>query len=571
MRRILLTFLLCSCQALAPGGSGPEPEPEPEPEPDPDPTPDPEDFAYLSPTDHLVRISMVLRGIRPSIDELELVRADATAIESLVEMYVDSPEFGETMRDLHSEAYLTRGFTLQAVDELATTPTGQIGNAIGDEPLRLIEYVVMNDLPYTEIVTANYTVANQIVATAYGMTYDPAGPEWQVTHYNDGRPEAGVLSSTTFFLRHRSAGANWHRGRANQISKALLCYDFLDRDVVIEGSVDLSDPAVVRDAVRNNEACASCHQTLDPLASFLWPWDPNINVGQITNYPLVGYYDPATANRWMNTSQRPPGFFGLDGDNLDDLGDLIAADPRFAMCAAQRFYAYFTETDLGAVPLEEAAALQELFIDSGYSAKALAKAVVLSDVFRRSHGQTEAAQEVAHGYLKVRPEQMDRMIADLTGFTWETAINFNFRGGPLGRVNLSATSVLGFVALAGGIDGVFVVQPTFGYNVTAALVLRTAAQEAAGFVVETDFAQTDQAQRRLLTRGDAGDVGEAQVKAQIADLHARFWADFSGPDSALVAETYGLWQSTYDRTGDAAHAWKTTITAMLQDLRTAFY
>jgi hypothetical protein len=571
MRRavLALSFAACSGGFLPGGGGGGGGDADPEG----DPTPDPEDFAYLSPTDHLVRVSMALRGMRPSLDDLELVRTDPEAIESLVETYLDSPQFGTTIRDLHAEAYLTRGFMLPAVEDLDPFDTGLIASSLGDEPLRLIEHVVMDDRPYSEIVTAEYTMANRIVATAYGLSYDAAGPDWQVTEYTDGRLQAGVLTQNVFYLRFRSAGDNWHRGRANQFSKALLCYDFLARDVVIGESVDLSDSSAVRDAVRDDAACASCHQTLDPLASFFWGFVPAYNMNNIdeTGYPLVNFYRPGQRGGWMNTSGRPPGYFGQDGTDLHDLADLIVSDPRFTLCAAKRFHGYLTQTPLDEVPLEEAARLQEIFEASSLSAKALAKAVVMSDTFRRSHGGTEAAQAIAHGYQKVRPEQLDRMVRDLTGFTWETEIPFNIQNGPLGRVNLLTSSVLGYLSMAGGIDTFYVQSPTFGYNVTSALVLDQLAQEAAGFAVERDLAQADASERRLLTRVDASDTAEDAVKEQLADLHARLYARFVEPGSEEVAAAYELWRATYERTDDATHAWKTTLTAMLQDVRLAFY
>ena len=105
------------------------------------------------------------------------------------------------------------------------------------------------------------------------------------------------------FLRHISAGQNWHRGRANMVSRGLLCDDFLERDIVVDTSIDLSDPAIVRDAVVENPACAGCHQTLDPLASFFWGMNPNLNIGNISSYP-INLFDPGVTGRWRGTSGR---------------------------------------------------------------------------------------------------------------------------------------------------------------------------------------------------------------------------------------------------------------------------
>jgi hypothetical protein len=530
---------------------------------------------YLSPTDHLIRASMALRGVRPSAADLTAVRDDPDAIAAIVDRYVESPAFGATMRDLHGEALLTRfaSLPLPAIDDLADAQTGPMQASLGEEPLRLIEHVIMEDRPYTEIVTADYTMADRTVATAYGLAYDEAGPAWQEARYTDGRPAAGVLATTAFMVRHRSAGDNFNRGRANALSKALLCYDFLSRDVEIDGSIDLSDPEVVANAVVENEACASCHQTLDPLASFVWGFNVNLNQGEIerSGYPLQAFFQPDQVNRWRRTSHRPPGYFGVDADGLDGLGRAIAADPRFSSCAARRFYSYMTQEPLDEVPFELVASLQAAFIESGYSAKALAAAVVMSQPFRVSHATGDSSGEHVVGLKKARPEQLGRMFRELTGFTWETYATTRLRGGPVGRVDLMQDDTVGFNVLAGGIDSFYVVTPSHSFNATYSLVLRTLAAAAAGFVVEADFDEADPAARALLTRVELADTDEANVRAQLADLYVRLYGDFSPPESEAIGEAYELYRSTLERTDDPAHAWKTTLTALFQDLRIATF
>jgi hypothetical protein len=525
---------------------------------------------YLSPAQHLVRASMALRGVRPSLDDLAAVRADAGALPALVDRYLDTPEFGATMRDLHNEALLTRNLSLPAVDDLAGYSAARIEASIGEEPLRLIERVILADRPYTEILTAAYTVADDVVAKAYGLAYDPAGPTWQETHYTDGRPEVGILSSSTYFLRHISAGANWHRGRANSVASALLCYNFLDRDVTIDTSINLADPEVVRDAVVQNPACASCHQTLDPLASFFWGYAPNPVINKITAYPF-STFDPAAVNRWRTTSQRPPTFFGDAGAGLGELAQLLAADPRFSLCAAQRFYAFMAQLDLDAVPLALAARFQDVFVASGYSAKALARAIVLSDEFRVSHAGSDASAQDLVGLKTTRPEQLARLFLDLTGFRWETVSGVVVREAALGRVDLTQDSTVGFQVLAGGIDSTFVVTPSHTPNATSSLFLRGFAAAAAGYVVTTDLAEPDHARRHLLDWVDAGERGEAAVRAQLVRLFDRLYAEEHAADDAEITATWTLFADALARTGDVRHAWKTTLTAMLQDLRIATF
>ncbi len=564
---------IAACDDAGPGG------------PPIDPPPPPVEVEYLTPTEHLVRASMVLRGLRPSPDELRQVAGDATALPAIVDRYLASPELGATMKDLHNETlWLRTNQSIFTFRPIAGTPFSsgtfqQVAESLSDEPLRLIEHVVMNDRPYSEIVTADYTFANGLVAAIWGLPYTGTGAEWKQTSWQratEPRPAAGILSSSELYFRFRSAGANYHRGRANAISRALLCHDYLSSDIIVDTSIDLSDPEVVANAVVANPSCAGCHQTLDPLGSFLPAFDNNPLVGRVEAYPVTGFFRPARADQWKTTTKRPPGFYGVPATGLDALGRLIAEDPRFARCAAQRFASYFTERQAEALPVAWLSQLTDAFIASGLSAKALAKAIVLSDEFRASHvvpGQAEgdAAAEDLVGMQKLRPEQLDRLITDLTGFRWQH--DSSMRVGPMtvGVASLLQSDLAGFRVLAGGIDSYFVTLPSHTYNAVSSLVLRRLATEAAGFVVTADFAKGNRANRKLLTMVDATTRDEAAIRAQLAALHLRIYGTIDAADGEEVGLTYGLFADSLAAGEPVATAWKTTLAAMLQDLRVAYF
>ena len=100
----------------------------------------------------------------------------------------------------------------------------------------------------------------------WGLPHAGAYDAWERSKWTDGRGTAGVLSTSVLYHRYRSTGFNYNRGRANAISRSLLCHDFSESDIHIDTRVNLSDPAVVADAVVHNPSCAGCHQAMDPLA-----------------------------------------------------------------------------------------------------------------------------------------------------------------------------------------------------------------------------------------------------------------------------------------------------------------
>ena len=543
----------------------------------PEPAP-PTTVAYLTPTEHLVRASMTLRGRRPSIAELERVAADPGELSGIVDTYLGSPELGSTMRDLHAETLLVRvdNVAHRSFNELAGRTVAEV-TTVYEEPLRLIEYVITHDRPYTEIVTADYAISDPISAIVWGLSRDGSGDELQVSHWLDARPVAGILSSSGIYARHLSAGANYNRGRANLLSSALLCFDFLHSDIELDTSIDLADPQVVSNAVRTNPSCVACHQTLDTLVGPLFGFQAQ---ARYAAYP-VQMWRPQDAN-WMTTTGRPPGYFGVPVDTVVDVGQKMAVDPRFPRCAARRFAEYMTQTDRDALPFDWISDLTENFVASNFSAKVLARAIVLSDRFRISHVTSDATSDEAdatNGLLHVRPEQLDTMIYDLTGVRWESSdtgtvyqgptVNMN-QPIPYGRANLLRNDHAGFRTIAGGIDSYFVTRPVHTTSAVSSLTLRVLASTAAGFVVDDDFARSG-AQRRLLIAVELTDTGEPVIRAQLARLHARIYGTLDAPASAEVGDTYALFASTFARTGDVRHAWKTTLTAMLSDLRVAHY
>jgi hypothetical protein len=545
--------------------------------------------SYLSPTAHLVRASTALRGIRPSVADLEAVRADPSKLEAIIDGYLDSPEFGETIRDLHNDSLLLRTpprdypFGFPSWPPLASKAQLVINRSLQEAPLRLIEHVVMNGRPYSEIVTADYTIANRIVAAVWGLEYsgNPGhdatyedDSEWVVTKWADDRPAAGLLSDSGFYTRWTSNAVNANRSRANAVSKGLLCYDFLSREVIIDGSLNLADPEVVNNAVAENQACASCHQTLDPLAQHFRTFvvEPFGYLGFIQsktnpNYPHRGIYG-STARGDTPGTKRTPGYFGMEAGDLGGVGRLIAADPRFSLCAAKRFYAYLAHVDLEKVPFELAAELQDTFVASGLDAKRLAKAVVWSDAFRVSHAETEEHGDVV-GLKMMLPEQLSRLVFDLTGFRFRYLTDSTF-GSPAAIDALDDPGD-GLKVLAGGIDSYYVVRAAATANTTSTLVVADLASRAARFVVDADFAIAERSGRRIFTEIDPGESDEERIRAQLARIHLRLFGDFLDPHADEIDESVELLRSLSGVVGSEREAWATLLSALMQDSRVIYY
>ena len=177
----------------------------------------------------------------------------------------------------------------------------------GRAPLELIAHVAENELPYTEILTADYILANPWAAQAYGASSlfdDPTDPhefkpsriesyyrqcEGHESEFTPGiglrildpgpcatdYPHVGILNSKVFLKRYPSTATNRNRARSRW-----TYYHFLGLDIE-KSAPRTTNPVALADTnnpTMNNPACTVCHTVLDPVA------------GAFQNYGDVGFY-----------------------------------------------------------------------------------------------------------------------------------------------------------------------------------------------------------------------------------------------------------------------------------------
>lgn len=489
-----------------------------------------------------VRVSMSLRGLHPSPAEVDALLAGDVSLRALADRWARDPAFGATVRDLHAEQLLVRFETEPhpgPLGPLAGVPPGDLARSLDEEPLWLVERIVTEGRPYTEILTADTTVADLRVALAYGLSFDPDGPPLQEVRWPDGRPAAGILSSTGLWQRHMSSDTNFQRSRAHLLLSRLLC-----RSLDANGD-GVRFPSVQPDAVRDDPACAACHEVLDPVASAFFGLRRYVLAGEVREayaegcppgadcYPLA-FWDPSAADGWRAAGMPAPAWDGVPVDGLAALARRAAVDEDFASCTARRVARYVTRSeaqDPGAV-----ARWGERFAGGGHDLRALAVDVATDPGF------LEAPPVLA------RPEQLERLLAQLTGQAFDAR-----PGDGWGVVGLLTSDEHGMRSLAGGLDGWSSVRPDHAPSPTRELTYDWAASEAAAGVVA----------REGLGRVQADD----EVRDLLLDLTRRWHAD-PEPD---VGPAEDLFRDALARHGDASRAWTVVLTALLLDDRVVTY
>lgn len=502
----------------------------------------------LSPAQVLTRASLDLRGRRPSVAELDAIADDPARIDAMIEGFTDDPAFAERIADMFAGAWRTRidSYALpeESYDDAAIA---RISAAIGDEPLSLVAFIAMNDLPYTQLVRSTETFVDPALLELWPLAEVPddgsAVPAGKVrARYTDGRPLAGVLTHNAFFWRHPSTIENANRGRTNAMSQALLCRSYLDRPIDFPTDLDLTDSESIRTAIASNVACQGCHSTMDPFASYFWGF-----MYAESDVPQASYA-VELERAWQTYTGAEPAFFGIPGARTDELADDIAADERFIGCAVKRVY----EGMMGRKStLDDEGALdehREAFIAGGLTLRSLVRSVLADPSYRgrswtpRFGGEPEAVAK------KVSPiDVMSRSIATLSGYA------LTHDGRPATQLDMSLR------AIAGGSDRGDPTEVSTG----AVLVLRRLAEAGAMHAVDSAIAGKDGGGTLapVLAEIDLDVAPEPEALVELA-LVAR--SQSLDEDAADIVALGRLWQDVAD-ISDAREAWIAVVTAVLAD------
>ena len=260
-------------------------------------------------------------------------------------------------------------------------------------PLELIAHVVENDRPYTEILTADYIMANPMAARAYGadtefddpgdvaefrpseiaryfrrdrsMVVEEDPPNiWRVI--NPGNletdyPHAGILNTTVFLRRYPTTATNRNRARSRW-----TYYHFLGFDIE-KSAARTQDPEALADTnnpTMNNPACTVCHIPMDPVAGAYQNYGDmglfrDKNGGRDALPPLYraprdGTVSPYQRGDTWFRDMRAPGFGNLQAPSADNslqwLAERIVADERFARAAVRFWWPAIMGVDLAEPP-----------------------------------------------------------------------------------------------------------------------------------------------------------------------------------------------------------------------------
>jgi hypothetical protein len=344
------------------------------------------EYVFLEHPEYIKRLAMDLKAVRPTEAEMA---TSPEAIEGLVDSYMETPEFLAVVRWLANDIFLTRfsfvEYFRDSYDYEEEESRWDVALAVGEEPIRLFEYIVKNDLPLTELVTADYTVANATLAWFWDIDYPGPyyGSQWMKGRYKDGRQHAGVLSQTSFFYRYPTTLTNRNRHRANQITRIFLDDDHFLRDVSLDQRLGAADPNLnLLNAARYDPGCVACHCTLDGIGAHLFGYSYGPEGQALYARETFAHFSPQGVQRSLSQVLREPNYYGYPSGGLKDLGNYIAKDPRFARTMVKHIYRFLLHRNLDYRDRDLLNELSDFFVASDFNTKALIKEIVTSQEYR---------------------------------------------------------------------------------------------------------------------------------------------------------------------------------------------
>ncbi len=485
-----------------------------------------------------------------------------------------SYEHFEKSRGWYQNKELNKEFLDRFTDEKERRQAGyQLASdyrkALLAEPMRLIEHIVRNERPFTEIVTADYFMVSPYGARGYGIFDDvkdkfknPSDPFEFIpvklkaltgrskSENQDSAtgfyPHAGLLSAFQYLTRYPTTDTNRNRQRAR-----VYFLHFLGVDV-LELAARVSDAAAVSAKFENPtmqaSECVVCHKTIDPVAGLFQDY---------WRFADMGVYGKRKGG-WFK-DMFAPGFEGEDMPEserwraLQWLGERTAKDPRFAVAMVEHAYYILSGRKVLLPPKDledplfaakrrayaeqrkQIEAIATRFAATGFNFKQVLRDWVASDFYRADGLATAAANPARRAELDdlglvrmLAPEQVERKVAAIFGKGW-------------GRLKHGDG---GLDMLYGGIDSKEVTERAADPSGAMGAIQRILANDVACKQTALDFSRAP-SDRKLFPSIEPDVVpgtaeADAQIRRAIVHLHQRIVGRFDKPDSPEVSRTFDL-------------------------------
>jgi hypothetical protein len=320
------------------------------------------------------RMSFFLVDATPDAALLDVVESggfDTDAeIRTAAKVLLEKPEARVALRSFFGELYHLRDLP-DIQKEPQWAPTMPV--SLREETFLFIEDVVWTrNADAREMFTADYSFVNNELAGLYGVSAPMPG--FQKATMPAAQKRSGFLTQGSFLARFAHPNKTSPTRRGKFLKDKVLCDPVPPPPANVNTTLPADDPdnpQTLKQKLlkhQENESCASCHLSMDPIGFAL------------ENFDHFGMYRTTDNGLPVDPTGEVVGLGAFDG--AKELGTIIAADVRTSRCMIQNFIRSsmgHLETS-GEIPAIDA--LDVAFEKSGYKMQDLMVELVASPAFQ---------------------------------------------------------------------------------------------------------------------------------------------------------------------------------------------
>jgi len=353
--------------------------------------PDPADGSRLrlTATSVATRLSYLVWNSTPDDELLDAAESGellgAGNLTAQAARLLDSPKAKAGIRAFFSDLLTFRriddGLVRKSPTEFPAFTLTLAGDAKEQTLRTIVDHIVTNELDFRDLYTTRSTFLTRSLGSVYAVPFGGGG--WGPYEFPEDGPRAGLLSHVSLMAINAHPGRSSATLRGKFVREVLLCQTIPDPPANVDFSIVENTDGELRTARERlgehvtNDACAGCHQLMDPIGL------------AFENFDAIGAF------RMQENGVDIDASGNLDGQSYNDaigMGQALHDHEALGPCMTRNLY----RSAVGRKPVSGEQALltflDESFASSGYRWGSLIGALVLSDGFLTASGQREAAE-----------------------------------------------------------------------------------------------------------------------------------------------------------------------------------
>lgn len=321
------------------------------------------------------RLSYLLWNTVPDEELLHAARTGELATRAGLEAQVDrmlaSERLQEGVEAFFSDFLHLNAFATLDKDKLIYPAFNQEVAADAREQLVMFMnyHLLEREAPYTEVLTSKETFMTRPLGVIYGVPVRPRN-DWELVRFEDEDLRGGLISHIGFTALHSHPGRSSATLRGIAVRELLLCQSVAPAPAAVNFTVvqetDNPDFKTARARLtqhRTDDACASCHEFIDPIGL------------------AMENFDGSGSLRFAENGEHIDASGVIDGYHFGDinsLGRVLSEHPATTACLVEKMQRYAAGRSVRQSESAWTDRLERSFKAKDYRLKPLLREIALS-------------------------------------------------------------------------------------------------------------------------------------------------------------------------------------------------